>query len=107
MLVVYKVHPLDIYDVIISNAIIVQNLQEHDDCDKLILDLADSMARTLGYIEDVEQFARLYQLKRSIEEIRPLMEDTTNFILMFTNRSGTGMSHASQSPAFFHSPYIV
>lgn len=48
------------------------------------------MAATLGYIEDVEQFARLYQLRKSIEEVRPLMEDTANFILMFTSRSNTG-----------------
>ncbi|RDB27538.1 hypothetical protein Hypma_003814 [Hypsizygus marmoreus] len=69
--------------------VVYDNLEEHDQCDKLILDLAESMARTLGYIEDVEQFARIYQLKRSIEEIRPLMEDTANFILTFTTRSAS------------------
>ncbi|KXN87181.1 Vegetative incompatibility protein HET-E-1 [Leucoagaricus sp. SymC.cos] len=58
------------------------------DCDQLVLDLAESMAKTLRYIEDVQQFARLPQLKKTIEEIYPLMEDTQNFILMFTNRSG-------------------
>ena len=43
------------------------------------------MASTLGYIEDVEQFARLGQLKQAIKDVKPLMEDTTNFIVGFTS----------------------
>ncbi|KAG5636248.1 hypothetical protein H0H81_008651 [Sphagnurus paluster] len=75
--------------------VVYRNLDEQDQCDKLVLDLADSMARTLGYIEDVGQFARVYQLKRSIEEVTPLMEATANFILMFTNRSNrSGFVHS-------------
>jgi len=42
------------------------------------------MARTLGYIEDVKQFARLAQLKQAISDVTPLMEDTSNFIVKFT-----------------------
>jgi hypothetical protein len=42
------------------------------------------MACTLGYIEDVKQFARLAQLKQAIKDVTPLMEDTTNFIVEFT-----------------------
>jgi hypothetical protein len=42
------------------------------------------MACTLGYIEDVKQFARLAQLKQAIKDVMPLMEDTTNFIVEFT-----------------------
>jgi len=41
------------------------------------------MACTLGYIEDVKQFARLAQLKQAIRDVTPLMEDTTNFIVEF------------------------
>ncbi|TFK18865.1 WD40 repeat-like protein [Coprinopsis marcescibilis] len=66
-----------------------RHLQDHDECDRVVLNLAESMARTLGFIEDVEQFARLVQLKRALEDIRPLMEDTANFILKFLNRSRT------------------
>ncbi|KAF5383057.1 hypothetical protein D9615_004946 [Tricholomella constricta] len=81
--------------VLASVEVVYRNLDEQDQCDKLILDLADSMARTLGYIQDVGQFARVYQLKRSIEEVTPLMEDTANFILMFTNRSNrAGFVHS-------------
>jgi hypothetical protein len=42
------------------------------------------MACTLGYIEDVKQFARLAQLKQAIKNVTPLMVDTTNFIVEFT-----------------------
>jgi hypothetical protein len=49
------------------------------------------MACTLGYIQDVEQFARLGQLKHAIEEVQPFMEDTTNFIVEFTS-DGEGVS---------------
>ncbi|KAF5347992.1 hypothetical protein D9756_010129 [Leucocoprinus leucothites] len=63
-------------------------LVAQDECDKLILGMAESMARTLWYIEDVRQFARLTQLKKTIEDVFPLMEETQNFILMLTNRTG-------------------
>jgi hypothetical protein len=42
------------------------------------------MACTLGYIEDVKQFARLAQLKQAIKDMTSLMEDTINFIAEFT-----------------------
>jgi hypothetical protein len=68
-----------------------QILQNQVQCNQLILDLIDDMARTLGYIQDVEQFAQLGQLKQAIKEVKPLMEDTTNFIVEFTSNGG-GMS---------------
>ena len=46
------------------------------------------MACTLGYIEDVKQFARLAQLKQAIRDVTPLMEDTTNFIVELTYDGG-------------------
>ena len=49
-----------------------------------MVDLANDMACTLGYIEDVKQFVRLGQLKLAIKDVTPLMEDTTNFIVQFT-----------------------
>lgn len=42
------------------------------------------MADAMGYIEDVEQFARLAQLKQAIKDVKPLIEDTTNFIVKYT-----------------------
>ena len=49
------------------------------------------MAFSLGYIEDVKQFARLSQLKRALEDLTSLIEDTTNFIVRFTS-NGQGPS---------------
>ena len=50
-----------------------------------MLDLAKDMAFSLGYIEDVKQFARLGQLKLALKDLTPLIEDTTNFIVRFTS----------------------
>ena len=62
----------------------LQRLKKQEQCNQLVLDLAKDMACTLGYIEDVKQFARLAQLKQAIKNVTPLMEDTTNFIVEFT-----------------------
>ncbi|KAJ2919842.1 hypothetical protein MD484_g626, partial [Candolleomyces efflorescens] len=64
-----------------------KQLLDHDKCDRVIVNLADNMARTLSYISDVEQFARIAQLKKALEDVRPLMEETANFILRFVNRT--------------------
>ena len=63
-----------------------------------MLDLAKDMAFSLGYIEDVKQFVRLSQLKRALEDLRPLIEDTTNFIVQFTSH-GQGPSSLGCFPA--------
>ena len=55
------------------------------------MDLAKDMAFSLGYIEDVKQFARLGQLKLALKDLTPLIEDTTNFIVRFTS-NGQGPS---------------
>jgi len=55
-------------------------LKDQEQCDQLVLDLAKDMACTLGYIEDVNQFARVAQLKQAIRDVTPLIEDTTNLI---------------------------
>ena len=61
----------------------LQRLKNQEQSNQLVLDLAKDMAYTLGYIEDVKQFARLAQLKQAIRDVTPLMEDTTNFIVEF------------------------
>ena len=58
----------------------LQRLKGQEQCDQLVLDLAREMACTLGYIEDVKQFARVAQLKQAIRDVTPLIEDTTNLI---------------------------
>jgi len=65
-----------------------QRLKDQEQCNQLVLDLAKDMACTLGYIEDVKQFARLAQLKQAIIDVTPLMEDTTNFIVELTYDRG-------------------
>ena len=59
----------------------LQRLENQAQCNELLLDLAKDMACTLGYIEDVKQFARLAQLQQAIGEVTPLMEDTRDLIL--------------------------
>ncbi|KAF9449463.1 WD40 repeat-like protein [Macrolepiota fuliginosa MF-IS2] len=68
--------------------VIFEKLNAQDECEKLVADLAENMARTIRYIQDVEQFARLTQLKQTIEEVFPLLEETQNFILLLASRSG-------------------
>lgn len=55
-----------------------------------MIGLAEDMARTLSYVQDVEQFVRIQQLKKALEEVMPLMNDTTNFIIKYTNRTFRG-----------------
>jgi hypothetical protein len=57
-----------------------QLLKKQAQCDSLVLDLVQGMVCTLGYIQDVEQFAGLPQLKEAIDNVRSLMERTSNFI---------------------------
>ena len=69
----------------------LQILEDEERCNQLVLDLAKDMACAIEYIDDVEQFARLGQLKQAIKDVQPLMEDTTNFIVEFTS-GGKGAS---------------
>ncbi|PVF92107.1 WD40 repeat-like protein [Serendipita vermifera] len=72
--------------------VVYQRLEDQDLYNSLILELAGDMAQTLGYIEDIEQFARLVQLEMALRDVRPLIEDTTNFILKYTSRARTWRS---------------
>ena len=64
--------------------LLLQRLKDQEERNQRVLDLVKDMACTLGYIEDVKQFARLAQLRQAIREVTPLMEDTTNFIVELT-----------------------
>ena len=70
---------------------LLQNLKNQEECNQHVLDLAKDIACTLSYIEDVKQFARLGQLKLALKEVKPLIEDTTNFIVHFKS-NGQGPS---------------
>ena len=70
---------------------LLQKLKNQEKCNEHALNLAKDIACTLGYIEDVKQFTRLGQLKLALEEVTPLIEDTTNFIVKFTS-DGQGPS---------------
>lgn len=65
-----------------------KRLEDRGQCNETILQLAEAMACILGYVEDIEQFARISQLRGAIEDMQPLLEDTANFILRYTSRSG-------------------
>jgi hypothetical protein len=71
--------------------IYIQRLEEQQHNDEQILQLADNMASIIHYIEDIEQFARVSQLKKAMEDICSLIEETTNFTLRYTSRSGISM----------------
>ncbi|KDQ49097.1 hypothetical protein JAAARDRAFT_201143 [Jaapia argillacea MUCL 33604] len=86
---VSELHPVA-KAVLASIQVVYKKLQDQEQCDKLILDLANDMAQTLGYIEDVKQFARLVQLKQALDEVDSLMKETTNFILEYTSYSAEG-----------------
>jgi hypothetical protein len=64
--------------------------------------LIEAIACTLGFVEDVEQFARLHELKRAIKSMGPLVEDTTKFIVGYVSRSELGMPIPSA-----HDPLII
>jgi len=68
-----------------------QHLEAHEQLNKSIVDLIEGIACTLGYVEDVEQFARLHELKRAIKDMEPLVEDTTKFIVGYASRAELGM----------------
>ncbi|KAF9002773.1 WD40-repeat-containing domain protein [Cyathus striatus] len=67
-------------------SVIYDKLKVQDETDKLIFELAERMARTLSYIADAEQFARLAQLRKAIAGVQPLIQEATTFILKYTSR---------------------
>ena len=68
----------------------VQRLEDGEVRHKSLLDLVENMACTIAYVEDVEQFARLVELKEALKNIRPLVEETTNFVLKYSSTGELG-----------------
>ncbi|PVG01360.1 WD40 repeat-like protein [Serendipita vermifera] len=68
--------------------VVYKRLEDQDLRNKVAIQLAENMAYALSYVQDVEQFARLAQLKRAIEDIRPLIEDMTNLITTYSASDG-------------------
>ncbi|KDQ56506.1 hypothetical protein JAAARDRAFT_195131 [Jaapia argillacea MUCL 33604] len=83
---VSELHPVA-KAVLAAVGVVYKKFQDQQQCDKLILDLAENMSQILGYIEDAEQFARLAQFIQALKEVRPLMEETANFILQYNSQS--------------------
>jgi hypothetical protein len=48
------------------------------------------MARTLGYVQDVEQFARIRQFVEAIKEVQLLLGDAQNLIIKHCSHNETG-----------------
>ncbi|KAJ7254911.1 hypothetical protein C8J57DRAFT_1657111 [Mycena rebaudengoi] len=61
-----------------------QLLQEQHKCDADITALLQDMTGVLACIADVEQFAKLAQLKQAMEEVYPIVHATGNFIAQYT-----------------------
>ena len=70
--------------------ILLQHFEKQELSGQLV-DLVENIARILGYISAVQQFATLVHLKTALTDIQPLVADTANFIIQYTSRSGTGM----------------
>jgi hypothetical protein len=66
-------------------------LKDQERCNDLVLELAEDMARTLEYVQDVEQFARITQFVETLKELQLLLADTQNFIINYSSQSETGM----------------
>ena len=88
--VLYKVRPRCTIDHHLTS---VQHLEDGDVRHKSLLDLVENMACTIAYVEDVEQFARLEELKEAIKNVRPLVEETTNFVLKYSSTGELGISN--------------
>ncbi|CAG8685938.1 9733_t:CDS:10, partial [Acaulospora colombiana] len=82
-----ELHPIS-KAILGSINVLYQRFEEQEQNNEFILQLVDNIASTIGYMEDVEQFARISQLRKAIEDTRPLIEETINFILRYTSRSG-------------------
>jgi hypothetical protein len=54
------------------------------------LELAEDMARTLDYVQDVEQFARIRQFVETIKEVQTLLGDAQNFIIKHCSHNELG-----------------
>lgn len=50
-----------------------------------------NMANILGYIEDIEPIAKLTDLVEAIKDVRPLIEDFSNFIIAYSSRGVFGI----------------
>ncbi|KAJ7254892.1 hypothetical protein C8J57DRAFT_1186788 [Mycena rebaudengoi] len=62
-------------------------LQEQHKCDADITALLQDMTDVLACIADVEQFAKLAQLKQAMEEVYPIVHATGNFIAQYSTQS--------------------
>jgi hypothetical protein len=65
------------------------------------LELVEDMARTLGYVSDVEQFAWLGRFVDAIKEVHQLATKTEKFIVQYCPRGELGMPFTSIAVLFF------
>ncbi|TDL18729.1 tricorn protease domain 2-containing protein [Rickenella mellea] len=77
--------------------IVYDKLKDEQQCNELVLKLAQDMACSIGYIQDVEQFATLPQLQQAIKDIRPLFEKARDFIVDFYSHTTALNSIVSSS----------
>ncbi|PVF92699.1 WD40 repeat-like protein [Serendipita vermifera] len=81
---VSELHPIA-KAVLASVNVVHKLLKDQEQCSKDILDLAENMTYAIGYVEDVEQFARITQLKDAIDDLRHLIDDTLNFMRRYSS----------------------
>lgn len=49
------------------------------------------MANILRYVEDIEPIAKLTDLVEAIKDVRPLIEDISNFVIEYSSRDVLGI----------------
>jgi hypothetical protein len=66
---------------LVYDAYRAQILKEKQQCNQLILELVEDMAKMLDYLEEIKQFAELEILKEAMEGAVPLVDETRQLII--------------------------
>ncbi|THH05691.1 hypothetical protein EW146_g9832 [Bondarzewia mesenterica] len=64
-------------------------LKNQQTSDGMLIDLVHNMTYALRYVEVVHQFAQLAELKTAMDEVKSLVERTSNFVAQYASRGGT------------------
>ncbi|TDL22886.1 hypothetical protein BD410DRAFT_788264 [Rickenella mellea] len=77
--------------------VVYDKLKAQQQCNDLVLDLAEDMACNLGYIRDVYRSALHPQLQQALKDIVPLFEAAKDFIFKFYSETAALHSVVSSS----------
>jgi len=84
-----SIHPLSSLVFSSVNAV-YKFLEVQEQSHEIVLDLVQNMAFTVEYVMGVKQFAQIKQLKKAIEDVWPLLEETTEFVRDYSSSTELG-----------------